>query len=144
MWLVGCIVGLLAAMAASSGSATTDKLSTVSAPLLGTWTKTMTNKTWRKHGVTYENPGHWGITILNDGRLNLLEPPGQPPDILTHMSAMTVGPSLVVGPTADGFCVQKVGYTWKVTGSTLVIAGGAKDNCVPRRVLFTVGKWTKE
>jgi len=139
-----CVVALLAAVVATASVARTGGRATVSAPLLGTWGKTMTKAAWHKYDISYEQAGHWAIALTGDGTMMLLSPPGHANDVLTQMSAATAGGSLVVGPTADGFCGEKVGYTWKLSGRTLVIGGGAKDDCTARRVLFTAGTWTKE
>jgi len=140
--LIACVAALVAATVAMPGVASVGKQLSVSTPLVGTWGKTITSATWRKHGITYEDAGQRAITVSQDGTLTVLDPPGHASDVLTHMSARTAGASLFVGATADGFCPQHPGYTWNVTGTTLVMGGGGKD-CDARRVLFTVGPWKK-
>jgi hypothetical protein len=142
-WLIACVAGIVAATVATSGAAGLNRRGSVATPLVGTWGKTVTSATWRKHGITYEDAGHWAITISNDGTLTLHNPPGHAGNVLTHMSARTAGGSLLVGATEDGFCPQHPGYAWKVTGTTLVMGGGGND-CDARHVLFTVGAWKKE
>lgn len=88
--------------------------------------------------------GHWVITFSKSGVLTLFQPPGNAADLLTHMSASTAGTALVVGPTADGFCPDKVAYTWKVSGEHLVIGGGTADSCDACTILFAVGAWRRK
>jgi hypothetical protein len=77
------------------------------------------------------------------GVTSIFNPPDKP-DVnpLTTMRATVPGKSVVFGPTADGFCLNKASYGWKVAGRTLVFTA-ANDECAARRVLLTAGTWTR-
>jgi hypothetical protein len=138
----GGLAILVATGFAVTATAGTTARRAISPPLVGTWTKTVTASTWAEHGITYEKAGHWVITFSKNGVLTLFQPPGD--ENLTHMSASSTGPALVVGPTADGFCPDKATYTWKASGEHLVIGGGTGDSCDARAILLTVGAWTRK
>jgi hypothetical protein len=140
----GYLAILVAAGVVVSATAGTAAVRAVSTPLVGTWAKTVKESTWAKHGITYEKAGHWVMTFSKNGVLTLFQPPGSQADLVTHMSAATAGPALVVGPTADGFCPDKAAYTWKVSGEHLVIGGGTEDSCDARTILFASGAWTRK
>jgi hypothetical protein len=108
----------------------------------------MANATWRAHGIGYEHAGRYGIKFTSDGTLTLLAPPACSACVLTDMHVKSSGSTIVVGPTSDAFCTKPASYTWKVSGSTLILTGGTKDKspsgCLPRVVLFTTGAWKRQ
>jgi hypothetical protein len=65
-----------------------------------------------------------------------------PLGFLTSMHISTSGNSVILGPTADGVCPGKASYTWKVTGSRLVLRV-VKDGCRIRQALLTIGAWKR-
>jgi len=144
MFLVATTLAAALALALplTSGVAAPASRTPVPAPLVGTWGKTVTLATWHKNGVYGDPGGHWKITITKAGLTTLFAPPPPVGYILTTMPVSTSGTSLVFGPTADGVCPAKGSYTWKVSGSTLVVKV-VKDGCSPRRVLMTAGTWKR-
>src|SRR4051812_33840958 len=96
--IVLAAAAIAVAHAAAAGSA-------VPAGLVGTWGKTVTAATWKKHGISYEPAGHWSIRVAAGGRTALVMPPGTA-DMgpLTTMHTRVTGRSVTFGPTADGFC----------------------------------------
>jgi len=114
--------------------------SSVPAGLAGTWGKTVTSATWGKNGEYGEPGGHWRITITKAGETKMFAP--APIGFFTSMHVSTSGTSAVFGRTADRACPNNGSYTWKVSGSTLVLKV-VKDGCNPRRILLTAGAWKR-
>src|SRR4051794_38780377 len=71
---VAVVAGIASLFPASSGSSG----AAVPAALVGNWGKQMSMATWKKHGITYEAAGHWGIRIGAGGVTALVQPPATP------------------------------------------------------------------
>ena len=147
MFLVAATLAfpLIVAFPLTSGIAAGTRTNTVPARLVGTWGKTVTLATWHKSGVYGIAGGHWTMTIQSNTltKLTLLAPPAPAFPAFNGMHVSTSGTSLVFGPTNNGDCPAKGSYTWKVSGSTLVLEV-VKDGCTARRVLFTAGSWKRK
>jgi len=112
----------------------------VPAALVGKWSKPMSAATWHKNHISYEPAGHWSIGIAKKGVLTLYAPGF---GALTTAKILAVKPgSIVLGPTADGFCAGNASFKWKAAGHTLTFTL-VKDDCDARRVLFTSGPWNR-
>jgi hypothetical protein len=131
-----------AAIAAGVAHATPAAHNSLPARLVGSWTKSMSLKTWHGHGVYDELPGRWSIVITREGETKIIEPPGRLTDEpLTTMPLTALGHTVHFGGTADRFC-PRASYTW--TASTRsVIFKAVSDPCLERRVLMTAGPWTR-
>jgi len=142
--IAATLASLALAFPLTSGIAAGTGKSIVPARLVGTWGKTVTLATWHKSGVYGIGGGHWTMTIQNNAltKLILLSPPAPAFPAFANMHVSTSGTSLVFGPTNDGTCAAKGSYTWKVSGSALVLKV-VKDGCGPRRVLMTAGSWMR-
>jgi hypothetical protein len=75
---LGTLVLLVAPFAAVSTSAARGARSAVPSRLVGTWGKTISAATWKKHGITYEQAGHWGFKVTAGGVSGIVQPPGKP------------------------------------------------------------------
>jgi hypothetical protein len=146
MFLVAAALAAPLALASplTSGVAAPASRTIVPAPLVGTWGKTVTLATWHKSGVYGIAGGHWTMTIKKDAltKLTLFAPPAPAFPAFSNMRVSTSGTSLVFGPTSNGDCPGKGSYTWKVSGSTLVVKV-IKDGCSTRQVLMTAGTWKR-
>jgi hypothetical protein len=144
-WVISAAVFAVAVHVAVAGGVAPRTNSAVPAPLTGTWGKKVSDATWHEYGIYYEIAGHWAIAITKGGVASLFTPPGQPKEAqpLTTMHAAATGGSAVFGPTADGFCPTNATYGWKPSRSTLTFTA-VKDGCDARRVLLTVGTWTRQ
>jgi len=136
LWCSAVVLAVAVVLPVATGIAAPTTRATVPAPLVGTWGKTMTAATWRKHGEYAEPAGDWAIAITKGGVTSLFAP--KPYDLLTTMHVAATGTSVVFGPTADGACPTRGTYTWKVSGRTLSLKL-VKDACSPRRILYTAG-----
>jgi hypothetical protein len=135
---VAVVVPVAAAMAGQKAP------SSVRAGLAGTLRKKITDATWHKNRIFYETGGHWAIVITTAGRTSLFAPPGQPKETLplTTMHVAASSGSATFVPTADHFCRKNASYRWKASGTRLAFTV-AEDGCDARRVLLTVGNWTR-
>jgi len=139
------LVVCLCVAATTAGSTVAARMSRSPVPpaLVGTWRKTVTAATWRKHQIFYEAAGNWAITISKSGLTRIFAPPADSSGTaLTTMRAAASGASLLFGPTADGFCPNAASYKAQLSAHTLALKAG-KDVCEARRILLSDGSWTR-
>lgn len=139
---IAAVALVAAATAAGVAHATPTARNALPTQLTGSWTKTMSLKTWHEYGVYDELPGRWSIVITRGGETKIIEPPGRLTDEpLTTMPVTAVAHTAHFGATADRFC-PRASYTWRAS-SRSVIFKAVSDPCLERRVLMTAGPWAR-
>jgi hypothetical protein len=137
-------LAIFVSTAAGATSAAVRSPSAVPSAVTGTWTKTVTAATWRKHQIYYETAGRWALVISKRGITSIFQPPGDPTGSpLTTMRVAGDGSSVVFGPTADGFCPNSASYSPKIRSGRLALVV-RNDACDARRVLLTTGTWKRK
>jgi hypothetical protein len=144
---LGVVLSVVTMSGVSIGSAATARGGSVPQGLVGTWGKSISLATWKRHQISDEPAGHYAIKIAASGLTSLYH--GNDPTMATVTFAFTTMPAVVsrhtvtFGSTADGVCAGKGTYRWVVTGSKLAFAV-VKEGCSPRMVLMTAGTFALE
>lgn len=131
---------LASVLAAQAYAGSQSRTTTIPAPLVGTWTRSVSKRDYRRFGD--DSPGKtgvWAITITRTGALRLYDPGTAPSDKPDHRGSVKVTGRRI---TVNVGCPTTNSYRWTASARYLTFTYVRDPGCRDRAAVFA-GRWKR-